>query len=320
MKEVQQNARIGCFGKLPDRGDFFRFRQTQPSALSFDTWIQQGLHMARSSLGKAFDQTYSSAGVYRFHLSPMRSGQTLLGTLGFSRDRHGRAFPLVCFATSPLLEGPDVGWRIAASSTLFHALDRLTAEAIAGLPVAELTPALEGLEALTGPQPADRKAFKDFLDQGQFSGRWSVSMLAEASAAVAASRRQVPRLWQWGLTVPLGYEESELEFEAAFWSMLLTNLSRATRLRPALFWTAGAGQGRRPLLWFFFRDPSARVLTQLITGEASGGDVVDLGRRPAGAWRAVDGAMAPLMNPDLTLRQVIELSAGTGGGRSRSGG
>ncbi len=317
MKEERDVATVGCFGKLPDRGDFFRFRQHQPAAMAFDTWVRHGMHVARKRLAADFREAYSRAAPYRFQLTPASSGQTLAGVIAFSRDRHGREYPLVCFATSAQVGGGEASMRIVDASAFFHVAEALLVEAVRGLPASELSAALGGLGAYLVPGRATQRAFRAFLGNTPVSTRWSTSVLLEAVAAVAARRRSVPRLWQWGIQIPLDGGEAEIEWEVAFWTQFLVNLGGARSLQPALFWTTRSGEGQRPELWCFFREPSPRLLGAFIGGIMTDLDVVTPGRGHIGEPR-LDPHVVQLANPDLTLGQVLDVSFHIGRGpRSR---
>ena len=301
-----QLRRVGCFGKLPDKGDFFRAWQQQPAARSFDNWLQRGMHASRKQLGTGFRDAYARARMCRFQLNPASSGQTLTGVMACSRDKHGREYPLVCFAVSGPVRGGEASLHVVDSSTFFHVAQALLEEAARGLDAVALANALPGLEALTGRQDANRRAFAAFVEQTVFSAHWSPAMLQEAVALLSSARRTPPRRRPWGIKIPLGGVEADVELKVAFWTRLLVSIAASDTVQPAMFWASGSSGGAD--LWFFFQDPSPLVFRTLLDGRADGIDLVALGR---GVYRGLPH-LAPrltqLLDPDLTLAAVLDLA------------
>lgn len=86
---------IGIFGKLPSQGDFVTRRLPWEFTTAWDAWLQTGIARARNELGANWNETYLTAPLWRFQISPGIVGPTGWVGLWFaSVDRVGRQFPL----------------------------------------------------------------------------------------------------------------------------------------------------------------------------------------------------------------------------------
>lgn len=100
MNEVALAPRLGFFGKLPARGDFVSRRLTRDFTDPWDGWLQDAIAMSAQQLGADWLDTYLTAPIWRFLLSPGICGQgPMLGIMMPSVDRVGRYFPLTLAVT-----------------------------------------------------------------------------------------------------------------------------------------------------------------------------------------------------------------------------
>ena len=100
MNEVALAPRLGFFGKLPARGDFVTRRLTRDFTDPWDAWLQDAIAMSAQQLGADWLETYLTAPIWRFLLSPGICGQgPMLGIMMPSVDRVGRYFPLTLAVT-----------------------------------------------------------------------------------------------------------------------------------------------------------------------------------------------------------------------------
>jgi type VI secretion system protein ImpM len=100
MNEVALAPRLGFFGKLPARGDFVTRRLTRDFTDPWDAWLQDAIAMSAQQLGADWLDTYLTAPIWRFLLSPDICGQgPMLGIMMPSVDRVGRYFPLTLAVT-----------------------------------------------------------------------------------------------------------------------------------------------------------------------------------------------------------------------------
>jgi len=100
MNEVALARRLGFFGKLPARGDFVTRRLTRDFTDPWDAWLQDAIAISAQQLGADWLDTYLTAPIWRFLLSPGICGQgPMLGIMMPSVDRVGRYFPLTLAVT-----------------------------------------------------------------------------------------------------------------------------------------------------------------------------------------------------------------------------
>lgn len=103
----------GCFGKLPQRGDFLRRGLEAAVVEAWDDWIARGLSASRDAIGSDWTELYLTAPVWAFVLGAGASvtGAAQAGILCPSADRVGRCYPVAVVAP---LAGPGDPDRRAA--------------------------------------------------------------------------------------------------------------------------------------------------------------------------------------------------------------
>ncbi|MCM8614276.1 type VI secretion system-associated protein TagF [Accumulibacter sp.] len=95
-------AAAGWYGKLPQLGDFSQRRLPQNFVDHWDAWLQEGITHSRSELGDDWLESFLTANVWHFFLSPGVLGtQAWAGIWMPSVDRVGRYFPLTVAAELP---------------------------------------------------------------------------------------------------------------------------------------------------------------------------------------------------------------------------
>ncbi|MDE1882350.1 MAG: type VI secretion system-associated protein TagF [Rhodospirillales bacterium] len=104
---VFRPASVGCFGKLPARGDFVRAGLTEDVVAPLDLWCRECLAASRAALGVDWEQAWMSAPIWHFLLPPGACGaQSLLGAWLPSMDKAGRHYPFIlCAAGDGLAQG-----------------------------------------------------------------------------------------------------------------------------------------------------------------------------------------------------------------------
>jgi type VI secretion system protein ImpM len=116
----------GCFGKLPQRGDFVR--RDLPSAFvdAWDGWLQAAMTASQAALGADWLERYLVCPVWGFLLGRDATGGTArAGVVAPSVDRVGRYYPLTVAAPAGApgaQEGFDA-WFAAARGCLLDVLD-----------------------------------------------------------------------------------------------------------------------------------------------------------------------------------------------------
>jgi len=103
---------LGCYGKVPAKGDFIHLGIDMAEKEEWDDWLQHGIPEGRRLLGSAWHDGYRQGVFWRFVMSVPTGWRT--GLLGFSQDAVGREFPfLLLFGNEALPESvsaPPVDW------------------------------------------------------------------------------------------------------------------------------------------------------------------------------------------------------------------
>lgn len=305
------------FGKVPDEGDFVRHNATGPVIRALDTWIRQGLYLAKSQGGLPQDGSPVQVPTTRFYFDPGSSEGALLGALHPSRDRVGRSFPFLAAAE---VEAENVDAVTLLPITYRGLLDRTTQmvrEAATGKASMD--------DLLQTSQQRGWSASRDASTQyDQFLRRTTLYALLERLWGYADDSRTyllfknlldivlplrsgVPTRFSLVLRFPLSEVTEEQAFEATFWMQLTLQLTRQTT-QPSFFWM-DAGDERA--LLFTLRPPPDDVLIHLTDPRADTEHVCKL--EQMGTMSAVQAALAipseygTLIESDsVTLSDVLQ--------------
>jgi len=87
----------GAFGKLPTTADFVRHNAAAPEVRTFDAWLEEGIVLARQTLGAAWQDAYDRAPPCRFVFQPRDGQNALVGVTVPGIDAAGRRFPFSVF-------------------------------------------------------------------------------------------------------------------------------------------------------------------------------------------------------------------------------
>ena len=122
-------ARFGAFGKMPSLGDFLRMDLPQGFVDPWDRWLQEGMLAAKAALGEGWQDSYFSAPIWRFTLSPGLAGAAAVqGVMMMSVDRVGRQFPMTLASPLGDMQAPVLAHLQATAG--FAALETLALEAL----------------------------------------------------------------------------------------------------------------------------------------------------------------------------------------------
>jgi len=92
----------GCFGKVPQLGDFVSSRLPQTFTAPWDEFLSELMVFSREQLGDSWLDTYLNAPIWRFALAADCMGpDPITGTLMPSVDSVGRYFPLTIAIAVP---------------------------------------------------------------------------------------------------------------------------------------------------------------------------------------------------------------------------
>jgi type VI secretion system protein ImpM len=91
--------RPGLYGKLPCKRDFIAESVPRGFLGVFEPWLQGAVGASRMALGRAWQEIYLAAPIWRFWIGAKHCGATTLGAVMPSVDGVGRYFPLVLLVT-----------------------------------------------------------------------------------------------------------------------------------------------------------------------------------------------------------------------------
>ncbi len=104
---MANNAEVGYFGKLPQRGDFVSSGLGRDFLDIWDQWLQDAIACSRDQLGDAWLDIYLTSPIWRFLLCDgICGGSAWAGVLIPSVDKVGRYYPLTIAAPLPAGSNP----------------------------------------------------------------------------------------------------------------------------------------------------------------------------------------------------------------------
>lgn len=125
---MAENMKLGWYGKLPTTGDFLQSRLSETTVSSWSNWFQLGLtHWHRQREHDA--DLFSRAPVWNFALPATLGIQRVqIGCLVASRDRVGRAWPLMALQSVPLTHWHPA--QLSVSGSWFSSLGETLHQAV----------------------------------------------------------------------------------------------------------------------------------------------------------------------------------------------
>jgi type VI secretion system ImpM family protein len=123
----------GLFGKVPQKRDFLSVSLPNQVLHPFETWLQSAVTASRAEIGRAWEQYYLVAPIWRFWIGPSVVAPGIAGALMPSVDQVGRYFPLAILywaesgeTIPPPLIAPMDTWYGAIDQRLLGALSQET--------------------------------------------------------------------------------------------------------------------------------------------------------------------------------------------------
>jgi len=242
------------FGKVPARGDFVRAGHRTPLLDELDGWLQRGLLAHRAPLP-------ADGPPVAFVLG--RPGAALLGVFVPSRDRAGRAFPLVVGASADAPR-PVTGRDVTAWAPLLTA----SAACAAGVAADALAPD-EALPLLDVPPAPTPEAFLGLHPATVFGGE--VEGTVRALPDALRPFRMAGAAPRYGLGLPLPADPAVRTAAAGFWLDAVTRVA-GPRVVTTLLWAADGPHARLAL---FLGPPTPDALGYLLAARSAEG-VYDL--------------------------------------------
>jgi len=95
---------LSVYGKLPTAGDFLTIEVPRSLLRPIEDWLASGTAAAREATEGDWYQAFDAGGTWYFWIGEKVLGRRMAGVLRPSRDKVGRRFPVMIFASS---EDPD---------------------------------------------------------------------------------------------------------------------------------------------------------------------------------------------------------------------
>lgn len=309
--------KFGCFGKLPVSREFLVERSAELTRSGFDSWVSEGVALARAPLGAVFKDRATRFPPYRF-LWTMRSGGALVGELGPGQDAAGRIHPFSIFAV--LDDGALHGARASEPARL-AGLHATVADAIIGARSDEdpsrLTGKVREMRTLLPDEGAEETSYRDYVAAQSCGTFWSAvaggpldpvryQILQGLCETVEYLRGRNASDVRMGIRFPL--PERSAPLAVGVWIDLVARLFRASIDGCSYFWTDGDGIDFRPHLLFFFSTPTSAQFLALID-PSSDVESISYLERPYGGppeARMNAGLRAILDDPAAPLRALLD--------------
>ena len=295
------------FGKLPSHGDFVRYQASGPTLQAMDVWLQQGLHFAQTRLGPAFDAAYDGAGAFAFYFAPRHETHVLTGMLRPSRDRVGRAYPLLIAleVEADAFDARDLAQVPLRFNRFFERTSEIAQEAVAGqVGHHELTARIDPLSALVEGETSVA-FFGRYLQQMSLTSFWErlwghpqdsrkYLLFKNLLDILQSLRDGVPPRFPLVLRFPLCPDGRTPNYDVSFWLGVCLRLLGYPDLQPTFFWTPPeATRDTAPFLLLALRPPPAKTFAYLLPASLESDTLCVL--ETMGAQKA---ALAALSIPD----------------------
>ncbi|MEO8232926.1 MAG: type VI secretion system-associated protein TagF [Ignavibacteriota bacterium] len=117
-----KNILAGYFGKLPGFPDFIKYNAAGKEILIIDTWLQEGLALAKLKFGNEWRNYYNNSSRITFIYPFTGTDNITLGIISPSNDKSGRSFPFLTFGIIKKNSEADLSYFMVpcAYKELFH--------------------------------------------------------------------------------------------------------------------------------------------------------------------------------------------------------
>ena len=294
------------YGKLPARADFVRRGAASPALDAFDDLVQRAIRSGpRAKSGPLYRMVYAPPGPH-----------ALVGAVRLSRDKVGRAYPLVAgrtVARDRLDPATAASWPLRWGP-LFDASAWLVEAALRGAPLDDLDdrlahlPDLDPVDGRSAEVDTHVRALAHLRAHSLWQRTWGGSGASGAAVVFHRLAKAPPAPPPYGLRFPLPPAAPDFRSRdavavwlAVCWYLLST---RGTGL--TLLWAEGPPYA----LFVFFTGPSPATVRALLGGASDPDRVahVDRGAAEAARRAAADLPQAfrrLLRDPDASVADVL---------------
>lgn len=245
--------KFGCFGKLPVSREFLVERSTELTRSGFDSWVSEGMALARSPLGAAFKARATHFPSHQFIWTTRgRNGGGLVGRLVPGMDAAGRIHPFSIFA---ILEPDSIRSSSPAAPSRLSGVQGPIAAAISQARLcddpAKVTDGIREIRAMLpdGHESDEYQGYVDRQASGDFWRALTGDALHPARYQILQSLyetveylrgRSAPDV-RMGIRFPLPTQSGSLAI--GFWIDLVARFFHAPIDGCSYFWTDGEVDG-----------------------------------------------------------------------------
>lgn len=231
------NLVVGCYGKLPIRGDFIRHNAGLPELAALDRWIQEGFVLAQRAVGNRWDELFDKAPPSRFIYYSQQTRRLVLGVMTPSCDRPGRQYPFLIFTAAPAsLFGAEFSLLPGVFNEFFEAALNVATDWV-GKELRDVIERVENLK-LTVDISQGAHDFTARLSDRSIDGFWKEIFGSPADVRRYLLLHNIIEILRNGnvprYIIRLPYTASDVE--AAFWLELIHRLLRSSAPPTMMTW------------------------------------------------------------------------------------
>ncbi len=304
-----------CYGKLPIFADFIRHNARIPEMESLDIWFQEGITVARQTLGRGWDDEFAGSPPAKFLFVSPTTGRVTVGVIVPGVDKAGRRYPFLIFQVP---EVSATGRETALVPLVFADFQKqafdLALEGWKGLDMKAYLPKVDAV-ATRGSLDQARRTYIDFLTGKTAGDFWKTLfgafedprkyLLAFNLLSLLAPMRNGQTRVPTALRFPMAPD-----FEAAAWLDLTLRFAGRAALPPIFLWSSVAAT-------ILFNDLNPKYYAPLLKPERKVEFVCDLaadGMQTAGYLDKAKAKFGMLLDdPSLPVREMLRRLTGKEG-------
>ncbi len=275
---ADQTYTASCFGKLPNFGDFVKYKASSSEMQAFDIWLQQGMIAAKRQLDTMFDSCWNNDTIYYFLFYPPNAKQFLIGVFKTSFDKSERRFPYIITLQVPVVVFND-NYNIYIPLIFNSFLEKTNNLLNQNLHELSFTEIRTEIENLAVPVISDYSyaisEYNEFLTNttseqflssqfGDFNNIKKYIVFSNLVDILIPLRKRDISSIPVGYQIPMNHRGFNTTYSICFWQQLIHQLSgHSKNVLPNLIWTDSQTDDQSNL-YVYFRVPPARFFINLL--------------------------------------------------------